>query len=225
MPSGFDYYALGHIHDIAIHESQGKLLAYTGNLFPSSFSEIESKQFGNFFIIEKQGKKINIDDIKRVSLDLRNIVPISIDANNESSSSLQEKIIKELKRHNLKNAIITLRISGILDSGKPSDIDFGAIDNLAKELGSYYLLRNTFQLTTKEFEQYLETAEEMKTVDEIESEALAMSIQEDVISAENREIFLPLMKLLNIEKDESETVANFSAKLSRDMFKLLNLNQ
>jgi hypothetical protein len=151
-------------------------------------------------------------------------VTISIDADNESSSSLQEKIIKELKRHNLKNAIITLRISGILDSGKPSDIDFSLIDNFAREQGSYYLLRNTFQLTTKEFEQVLETAEEMKSVDELESESLAMSIQDGIISSENKELFLPLMKLLNIEKDEAETTTAFSNKLSRDMFKLLDID-
>ena len=223
LPQGFDYYALGHIHNPAVYESNNMLAAYTGELFPSNFSEMESAQFGNFLIIEKNSDKIMSSNIRQMSLNTNNVVPLLIDANNESPASLLDKILHELRKYNLKDSIIALRIYGILASGKPSEFDFNYIEQFARENGAYSILKNTFQLSSKEFEQFLELKEHDKSIEELEEESLLASIKENIISGAEKEKILKLIKIFDRDKDESETTFVFSSRLSKDVFNLLNL--
>jgi len=222
LPSNFDYYALGHIHSDSFFNKNGKLAVYPGSMFPCNFSELEKQHTVNFLIVEK--KKNEKENIKKISINLKNILNLDIDANNETSLSLKEKILKELKKNNLKNSIVTLRISGILKEGKPSDIDFASLEEKARELGAYILLRNTLQFTSKEFEIKIQEIE-TKSIEEIEEAAIKNAIKEGIITENDKDNIDSFMRVFNIEKIEGETSSVFESRLTKEAIKTLNLEK
>ncbi len=228
LPSGFDYYALGHIHQNNIFDIDGKTLAYTGSLFPNNFSELEKQHTANFFIIEKddneKDKRITKQNIKKISLNLKNIINLAINADHETPSSLKEKILKEFKKHNLKNAIVTLRITGILKEGKPSEIDFISLEEKAGQLGAYHILRNTSQLGSKEFEIKIQDIDS-KNIEEIEEASIMAAIKEKIITKKDKEKLQSFMRILDLEKIEGETSAIFASRLTKETIRALMLEK
>ncbi len=220
LPVNFNYYALGHIHSGSLFDKDGKIAAYPGSLFPTNFSELEKQHTANFLIIEK--KENEKESIKKISINLRNVLNLSIDANNETPISLKEKILKELKKNNLKDNVVTLRVSGVLKEGKPSEVDFIFLEEKAKELGVYSLLRNTLQFTSKEFEIKIQEIES-KNIKEIEKAALTAAMKEGIITKNDNDNIDSFMRIFNIEKIEGETSSVFESRLTKEIIKTLKL--
>ncbi|UZE93554.1 MAG: DNA repair exonuclease [Candidatus Pacearchaeota archaeon] len=221
LPLGFDYYALGHIHSPKIY-NQEKIAVYPGSLFPCNFNELERQHTSNFLIIEKKnGEK---ESIKKVSINLKKVINLDINANKENPQSLKEKILSEFKKNNLKDAIITLRISGILEEGKPSELDFMSLEEKAGEIGAYILLRNTSKLSSKEFEIKIQ-AIETKNIEEIEKASLITAIKENIITEKDKDKFPSFFRIFNIEKLEGETTSIFTSRLTKEAVKALKLEE
>lgn len=224
LPSGFDYYALGHVHQQNISEN-GRI-AYAGALFPANFSELEKQKESMFFIIDAGEAKQNI---KQISEPIKSVLNIEIDANGETSSSLKEKILAgfEKNKNQLKDAVVTLRIAGELENGRPSAVDFHFIEQQAKQLGIYCLLRNTNKLTSKEFELKIDEAggKEHFNIKELEQLSLKAAIKENIVSEENKQLIESLLKHFALEKVEGETSATFTERLTKDIVKTLCLEE
>lgn len=227
FPEGFNYYALGHIHQQAIHENDNKIVAYPGALFPTNFSELEAQHSSNFFIVETDNKDITRQNIRQITESIKPVVNLTIDANNESPLSLKEKILKKLEevKSRIKNAIITLRIVGKLKNGKPSELDFGAIEAEIKKFGAYYLLRNVSKLESSEFELKIEEKEKCGlNITELEELVVNIALKENLILQEKKRLVETLLKSLDLEKAEDETSAAFSDRLTKELVKTLDLS-
>lgn len=226
LPEGFNYYASGHIHDkkILIKE-KNKVVAYPGVLFPCNFNELEKNGEGSFFIIDYDENNKIIKEIKEIAIKLKETLPIEIDANNETSQSLYNKIIGTLENKEIKNKIILLRVFGTLASGKPSEINFKEIEQELLNKGAYCILRNTSKLTTKEFElECKEIKIDSTDIFEIERSIIREMIKQNIISSEDENKIIELMKHLDIEKTEGETNETFASRIFNDLIKKLNLN-
>src|SRR3989338_2124075 len=123
-----DYLALGHLH-IKYNKNNA---AYCGPTFPNSLTELEDLKGGSFYIIDTN-KKAERHEIK-----------------------LKDEIISILDKETLDDKIVILRLSGVLDTGKSSDINFQKIEDFARKKKALSFLKSTSRLFMAEPEANLE---------------------------------------------------------------------
>ena len=201
MPKGFNYYAGGHVHYLFdIFKEEYGLIVYPGPLFPNNFKELEELHHGQICIVD--------DDlhVKRIPITIKELEPLQIDVTDKTAHQAQEIIEYELEKRELHDKIVTLRIFGQLLSGKVSDIHF---HNLGNHSGAYIILKNITQLTTREAQQI-----EVKgnSIEEIEHNVFQDYVFPESIE-KDKDIAQQLMTLLNQEKGEGETVADFERRV------------
>lgn len=225
LPEGFDYYALGHIHIKRIFEKKNSKVVYPGALFPCNFSELEQFHNGSFFIVNYTNTRGM--ELKEIPLKIKEVIVFDIDAEGKTLQALKGEIL-EKTNEKINNKIVTLRISGTLDSGKPSEIDFQKINKEFMDAGAYCILRNTSKLTSKEFEL---AEKELKNIDmasmdifNLEKEIIKEMITRELIIKEEKEKVLKLMEYFDTEKAEGETNESFASRLSEEIIKKLDLD-
>ncbi|MEK6903070.1 MAG: metallophosphoesterase [Nanoarchaeota archaeon] len=218
LPKNFTYYAGGHPHFLMQKkvESYGTI-TYPGPLFPNNFKELEELKHGSFYIIDD---KLSI---RQMPLNIKEVIAIKIDAGNKTPEEVEAEIIKQKEKYECKDKIITVRVEGCLKNGKPSDINFKKIVEKTEE--AYCFLKNTYKLTTKEFEDI-----EIKTgnVEEIEEKIIAEYLgKEDVadLTADEKVLIKSLYTTLQREKHEGETKADHENHLIKDLLESLKLNE
>lgn len=207
FPKNFDYYAGGHIHYIFEEEVPGYgLFAFPGPLFPNNFEELETLKNGSF-IIADVNKSIKI---KRIPIKFYDTISFDINVNNLTPEQASSKILKSINK-DIENKIVTLRISGILSSGKTKDIDFKEIYSRLEK--AYVVLKNTNKLSTKEYEELkIETG----SITDVESKLIAQfsEVMPLLTSKSEDELLInDLIRNLSLEKNEAEKTAEFEARL------------
>lgn len=215
LPKGFNYYAGGHVHIVESTSLDGyNNIVYPGPVFPNSFSEIEKLRYGGFYIVE---------DWKpcHVLLELHPVFSIVVSCDKKSSKEVEEELIKSLNEFQLKNALITIRVFGRLASGRLSDIGFRDIIKKCYDCGAYFVLKNSGQVVSKEFEPVVV---ERKTVDEIENEVISQHALQQTRFAQDRisAAVKTLMLAFSREKLEGETNSDFEKRLKEEIDKLLS---
>ncbi len=199
-----DYTALGHLH--LFYEKDRRV--YGGPIYPNNASELEDLKYGAFYIVNTNG------EFRRHDIKLKDVLILDL----EISDSLMgtDNILEELKKHSLKDKILILKLKGILERGKITDIDFSKIESFAKSQGLYSFLKNT----TKLIFPILEIDFTPQT-DNLENEILQNFTEKnphkfnDYISA--------LLPALSIDKKEDESARVFEDRLFGEVQKILSL--
>jgi len=151
LPKNFNYYAGGHIHHpTRIEQENYGTFTYPGALFPNNFAELEKYSHGSYYLIETIQDQQNIE---LIPLKIKKHIPININCSHKTPEVITFDILNEFNNLDIKNNIITIRLSGTLDNGKTTDIDFKQIFNQLYEREAYFVMKNTSQLQTKEFEE------------------------------------------------------------------------
>ncbi|MBI4141681.1 DNA repair exonuclease, partial [Candidatus Woesearchaeota archaeon] len=151
LPKNFNYYAGGHVHIIhtANLESRNNIV-YPGPVFPNSFSEIEKLKTGSFCIVDNW-------NIQHKKIELQPVVSIILDCTGKKPAEITQTLKQQIDKHEIKNAVITIRLQGKITEGKTSDIDFKTIMNHIKQKDAYFAMKNSAGLTTTEFESNIIT--------------------------------------------------------------------
>lgn len=205
-----DYYALGHLH---IDYANGKFV-YSGPLFPNNLQELEELKCGRFYIVELAHGAMSY---KKIQLNLKEVEVIDMEIKNALTAS--DLIIAELKKRELKDKILILKLSGKLAQGKTSNLNFNEIEKIAKEKGAFAILKSTSQLIAKDTEASLEI--EISDMDKIEEAIIRNYTQE---KSQFSDLILPLMNGLSMEKQEDEKSLVFQERLFSELRKILNLS-
>ncbi len=189
-----NYLALGHLH--ISYSKNGKV--YPGPLFPNNLLELEELQKGAFYIFDN-GK------IEKQEIKLKETIILNYEIHDTSKAT--EEILSLLEKTPLKDKIIILKLIGIIEQGRISDINFAKILNFAKEKGSFLLLKNISKLSFLEPELQLETID----TEDIESQI----IKKFEMSNKNKFNYLinSLIRILQIEKNDEEKSAVFEERL------------
>ena len=216
LPKGFDYYAGGHVHIIEKQDLPGyKNVVYPGPTFPNSFYELEELNNGGFYIYDN-------GEIIRHELKIKNVKKIKIDANNKIPESITNVIIEQL--HDIKDTIILLRISGILESGRVSEIDFKKINEISNQKDAYIVLRNTTRLKTKEYEEIkIETSSAEEIENNLINEHAGQMKTWDI--EKEKSMIKSFMSLLSSEKKEGEKVYEYEDRIKEELEKILGFNE
>ncbi len=129
-----DYVALGHLH--LLYERDNRV--YGGPTYPNNASEIEDLKYGCFYIVDTLGS------VKRNEIKLKDVMVLDLEIKDSIIGT--DTILEELNKHNLKEKILILKIKGVLERGKPSDLDFTKIESHVRAQGAYSFLKNTAKL-------------------------------------------------------------------------------
>ncbi|MBI2656367.1 hypothetical protein HYX03_01355 [Candidatus Woesearchaeota archaeon] len=218
LPKGFDYYAGGHMHIVDDKQIEGYgRIAYPGPLFPNSFAELEKLERGGFFIVED-------NNVRWEPIQIYNIEKLSVDCNHKTPEEIKTEILKHFKNKELNNTIVLIRLGGILESGKPSDIDFKEIFNALYEKSAYFVMKSSHAVSSKEFEEIKTDARNVEDVEEfLIKEHLGQIKLENLSLEKEEELIKNMMKILSTEKQEGETVPDFERRVKEEVGRVLEL--
>jgi len=203
-----DYYALGHLH---IDYAEGKFV-YSGPIFPNNFQELEELKYGSFYIVEVNNSQMNY---KKINLKLKEVEVIDLEITNALTAT--EKILFELENRDLKDKIVMLKLSGNLEEGKVSNINFKLIEEKIANQNAFAFLRSISNLSMEETHLEIQVSE-MGQVEEI--------ILKDIIEKNPGQFIKfvnPLINSLSMEKQEDEKSAVFEDRLFSEVAKILEI--
>lgn len=197
-----DYTALGHLH--LFYEKERRV--YGGPIYPNNASELEDLKYGTFYICSTSG------EIKRHEIKIKDV--LTLDFEIKDSLIGTDYLIEELKKQNLKDKILILKLKGVLERGKVTDIDFNKLETFSKTQGVYSFLKNTTKL--------------IFPIAEIDMEYQTENFEENIISKfrdthphKYNELIPSLLNILNFEKKEDELSRVFDDRLFSDLNKVL----
>ncbi|MFH1510968.1 MAG: DNA repair exonuclease [Candidatus Woesearchaeota archaeon] len=214
LPKGFDYYAGGHVHYVfSKKEEDFGIVAFPGPCFPNNFKELEDLGSGGFYLFE-DGK------LEWQPVNVINTLSITLDCNNRSADDVENSILPQLKNKELNDTVVTIRLHGTLANGKPSDINYRSIFDACYAKSAYFVMKNTNKLCAKGFE---EVKVEKASVEDIESALVAEHAGQSGIFSKDKEaeMISCLMRVLSLDKAESEKVADFNKRLGLEVSRLL----
>jgi len=218
LPKNFDYYAGGHIHKRIKKNIEGYgLIVYPGALFPNNFKEIEELGNGGFYIYDN-GKLIFKD------IQIKNVFSINLDCNHKTPKKVEEEILNEIKNKEFNETIITIRLEGMLESGKPGDIDFKKIFKELYDKSAYFVMKNIAKLSSKELEE-IKVGE--GTTEEIEEKLIKEHLGQIKITnigiEKEEKLIKNLINALDKEKEEGETNETFKKRILENIDKVLKI--
>ena len=215
LPKGFNYYAGGHIH----HRTQVDLpdygtLTYPGALFPNNFAEIEKYSHGGFYLISVEE---GAQQIQWVPVEVMKHYAFTLHSSHQAPETVYTEIIDHFKPLPISNSLITLRIQGTLATGKVSDINFKGLFQELYAQGAYFIMKNTAQLTSSEFEE-IKMAE--ISPEEVEEYIIKEHLQQSSFFEKETELraITTLLNILNTTRKEGETTITFQERISSEIY-------
>ena len=217
LPKGFNYYATGHIHQKFFDEKH--MIVFPGELFPTSFDELEVYN-GGFIIAEEKNGKIGV---KWIDNHLFDVALLTFDATGKSGFAVHDEMMKSVRQSNLKGKVLLLKASGTLESGRLFDIDFNKITETAKEAGALVVKRSTSGVSVKEFEEI--DARESLSAEQVEKGLIEQHSQQLMLTgvSDVADFVANMMNALNLEKQEDETNATFEERVKSAAKKVVGL--
>ncbi len=213
MPSKFDYYAGGHVHIVEQKSiANYKNLVYPGPVFPANFAELWKLGKGGFYIYSD-------GELEFIPLNIMNTHKIEISAEGRTPEEINNDIEAKIQNKEFNHTIVLLKVGGKLKSGKPSDIDF---KNFFRELynkSAYFVMRNTSQLSSQEFE---EISVSSGTAEQIEEDLIKKhAAKTQVFSGKEEEMIKNLIKLMSEEQKEGEKKYEYEARMKKEADEVL----
>lgn len=215
LPDGFDYYAGGHLHLVAKHKKGKAFVTYPGPLFPNNFEELETLKHGRFFIVEID-ERTKEAKIKDEEIKLKETIHIGCNVDSLNPNAATEKILNEITKHEIRDKIVLLKISGTLASGRTSEINFEKIREKLHE--SYCYLKNTSGLSTKEFK--IEVEDKGDDIETIERNIIVEYSKKEQEFKEFLPLISQLNEILDTEKYEGETKEKYETRVLGEFRKI-----
>lgn len=199
-----DYLALGHLHIEYNKENR----VYSGPTFPNTLTELAELKGGSFYIFD-QGK------IYKETLKLKEVVYLEIPINDALAAT--DKILDHFDNLDVRDKIVILRLRGVLERGKISDINFSKIDSAVKKKGAYVFLRSTSRLHLAEPDVKIDFGDTAA----IEGQIIRKFTESN--PSQFNSIIESLMKTLQIEKLDDERSAVFEERLITESKKIMKI--
>lgn len=189
-----DYLAMAHLH--IKYNKEGRV--YSGPIFPNNLLELEELNHGSFYLFDN-GK------ISRVEIKLKGVLTFDFEIKNAFDAA--SNMLLELDKHSLEDKIIILKVHGILETGKASDIDFKKIESYLQSKKCYSFLKSATRLHLPDSEIKIEFA------DSPDMEADIIKIFEEKNNSKFNPLINQLIKVLQVERKEDERTAVFEERL------------
>ncbi len=216
LPKGFNYYAGGHVHHpTKLEQKDYGVLTYTGALFPNNFAELEKYGKGGYYIVEEE-------EITWIPLEVKKHLKFHLDCKHTTPENITIEILNFFSQKDLNDKLITIRLQGVLEKGKVTDINFKEIFSNLYERGAYFVMKNTSKLTSQEFSEIKISTH---NPEDVEEEIIKEHLQQVKLFDEETELHLTksLLKSLNTSKKEGETSNDFYERVKQEVNNLLKI--
>ncbi len=197
-----DYLALAHLHINYSKENR----VYCGPTFPNNISELEELKHGSFYIFDN-------GEIIRHEIKLKEVVALRLELN--STLNFNDNILSMLNQIDIDDRIFILRLFGVLEKGKISDIDFQKIESFLKQKNCYAFLKSTSKLFMPDPDLKIE----ISGSEELESEVIRRFTEKN--KSKFNDLIPGLLNSLNLEKNEDETLSSFEDRLLSEVRKTI----
>lgn len=234
FPKGFAYYAGGHVHTkIQERKPSYGTIAFPGALFGYRFTDLEDTARGNkrgFFLVDFDKNNIDVD-VTFEELDMPEVILNTFDGTDKTPGKINENLKKYGCSLDCTGKIVLIKISGILASGKPSDIHATEIKKSLEDRDALIVHLNRNALHAPEQIQPTVTFQSKEEIEEklINESTLKYqndpSVLEGGVSEGLREKYSgkpgvatakTLLKSLQEEKREDERSDDFKNRIMRD---------
>ena len=112
----------------------------------------------------------------------------------------------------------------LLESGKPSDIDFKEIFTYLYDKSAYFVMKSSHAVVSKEFEEIKTDARNVEDIESFLIKEHLGQIKLENLSLEKEEEFIKnLMRILITEKQEGETVPDFERRVREEVSRILEM--
>jgi exonuclease SbcD len=152
LPSGFNYYAGGHVHTRSVISLPGHPnIAFPGPLFATDYTELLQLAHGEsrgFYLVDFDDG--GITDAEFVPVRVCEVVELHYSAAGKTSSQASKELMELAARAEVSGKVVLLTVEGELADGRTSDIDFFAIRKRLSGTGPISVLSNYSRLTSRE---------------------------------------------------------------------------
>lgn len=217
FPKNFQYYAGGHIHHPFKLEQNGSIYTYPGALFPDNFAELEKYGHGGYYYVTVTAGQ---QEIVWIPLEIIKHLPLSLHGRYPSPEAITQELYTQFLNKDLTNTLITIRLSGILEQGKVSEINFKEIFSQLYQQGAYFVMKNTVKLSTEDFS---EIKIDSSDPENIEENIIKEHLQQIKLFNPDEELNLTktLLKILNTSKKEGENTTDFQERITSELNQIL----
>jgi DNA repair exonuclease SbcCD nuclease subunit len=231
LPKGFAYYAGGHVHEY-INENMPTVgrIVYPGALFGSTFSDLELTAKGierGYLLVEIDQEVSSVEFIPNTLIETEFY---QIDGEKRTSKEVNEKLLQQCMEIEAKGKIILIRLSGVLSSGKVSDIEFSRARNILNDKEAEFIFINRRALTTLEVQKI---AIEGEAPEDIERNVFKESLtgfqipktldenlrtwgEQSLKGDKGLELSTQLLHVMKSEKQDGEINRDFEARIVHD---------
>lgn len=230
LPSGFNYYAGGHVHERTLKSLPGRQnVAYPGPLFATDYSELVPLAHGElrgFNIVDFDGE--DVTNVEFVPVDVCKVREIRYSADSKPSAQVSEELMTIARQAEVRGEVVLLTVEGELSSGKTSDIDFLAIRKQILASGPLIALSNYSLLSSKEFARpnslvkpahITERELFQRQIAEVKSEEKRLRGEQGVA------LSLELLKTMKEDRNENENKGEYQLRMEKAGIKILGLKE
>jgi len=209
LPSGFDYYAGGHVHSHGSHDLTGRRnIVYPGPLFATDFRDLEPLANGvenGFYMVDFESE---VNKVTFTSAKVCEVVSLDYSAHEKNSQQAKRELSNLVRSSDVRGKVVLLKVHGELSEGSTSDLGLPLIRKELTAKGPICVLPNIAQLTSKDLAVLPGLP---KAPHQTEREFFSQRIA-SVKSTESRlngesgaEVSLELLKSLKEERRENES--------------------
>ena len=230
LPKGFNYYAGGHIHQRIDEKIPGYTrIVFPGPIFSGYPRDLEHTAKGEtrgFYIVSF---KDNVESLEFIELfGPEKLKYIEFDVTGKNSTKADSDIEAKLKQVDVSDKIVLLKIKGVLEGGKTSEIRVQNYKNLLIQNGALFVDVNRYGLTSKVFSAVRVSGEDRVT---IEKKLFRENIGAVNVSIKNlkgeqgSKIAERLLDILKISSKIDETKRDYASRFMEEAIELLGLTE
>jgi exonuclease SbcD len=230
LPKGFNYYAGGHIHERIDEKIPGyPRIVFPGPIFCGYPRDLENTAKGEtrgFYIVSFNE---NVESLEFVELfDPEKLRYIEIDVTGKNSTKADSDIEAELRKVDASGKIVLLKIKGVLEGGKTSEIKAQKYKNLLMQQGALFVDINRYGLSSKAFSAVRVSGEDRTS---IEKKLFRENIGAVTVSIKNlkgeqgSKIAEKLLDVLKISTKIDETKRDYTSRFMKEAIELLGLTE
>ena len=143
LPSGFDYYAGGHIHQRGEFSEAGYAkVVFPGPLFTGYGKDVEETVRGEKrgFYLVTFGEKL--EEVRFSALDTFGGSYFEFDVGGKSADEANKMLRAGIQEAKVAGRVVVVRVQGELSGGRVADVDFGGLKRMLDERGSLFVYMN-----------------------------------------------------------------------------------
>jgi len=229
LPTGFNYYAGGHVHSRDVESLQGHPnIAFPGPLFATDYSELLQLARGGergFFLVEFED---DISSVEFVPIKVCDVVELQYSAQGKTSRQAAMELVELASGANVGGKVVLLTVEGELSDGRTSDIDFYSVRKLLMASRPRVVLSNYSRLTSKEqAKSYTPPMPSHMTERELFEREISnvKSDETRLRGSKGVTLALELLAALKEGRKENESKGDFEVRTARAGFGVLGLKE